>query len=135
MRVILKRPGEHVKVGELANYDEMHKFIGGSFETVPFNCADGSKYLIVCNDEFLLNGSKFNISIGGTQFFGNIFICGFGLVNGEHDFIGLNADDIFSISNNLCWSPQEQGLLDLGALAVSFADPGLERGGSNGCTS
>lgn len=128
MRVIMKCPGEPVKIGELADYDAMHDFLDGCLETVPFVCSDGSKYLIVCNDEFLLNGSKFNISIGGTQFFGNIFICGTGLVNGEYDFIGLNAEDIFSISNNLCWTPQEQGLLDLAALAVSFADPGLERG-------
>lgn len=128
MRVIMKCPGEPVKIGELADYNAMHDFLGGTFETVPFLCADGSKYLIVCNDEFLLNGSKFNISIGGTAFFGNIFICGLGTVNGEHDFVGLNAEDIFLISNNLCWSPQEQGYLDMSALAVSFADPELERG-------
>lgn len=128
MRVIKKCPGEPVKIGELAGYNEMHDFLGGTLETVPFLCADGSRYLIVCNDEFLLNDSKFNISIGGTNFFGNIFICAECLVNGESDFIGLNADDIFSISQNLCWTSQEQDYLVMVALAVLYVDPELERG-------
>lgn len=128
MRVILKRPGEHVKIGELSDLQAMQNFLKGSLETVPFLCSDGSRYLIVCNEDFLFNNSTFNISIGGTQFFGNIFICGVGSVNGERDFIGLNAKDINSIALNLCWSADDIYYLDLVTLAVYFADPELERG-------
>ena len=124
----MKCPGEPVKIGELEDYDAMHEFLGGCFETVPLLCPDGSSYLVVCNDEFLLNDSKFNIFLGGVKFIGNIFVCGVGLVNGEHDFIGLNAADLFSISDNLCWSDHDRDILKIAALAVSFADPDLERG-------
>ncbi len=128
MRVILKCPGEPVKIGELADYNAMHEYIGGCFETVPLLCPDGSRYLIVCNDEFLYNGSSFNMFLGGVEFFGNIFICGLGIVNGEKDFVGVDAADIFSISDNLCWSADDRSILQVSALAVSFAEPGLERG-------
>lgn len=104
MQVILKRPGEVAEVGELSDYDAMHDYIEGCFETVPLVCADGSCYLIVCNDSFLFNNSKFNMWLSGVQFFGNIFICKVGLVNGEHDFVGLDAADILNIADNLCWA-------------------------------
>lgn len=104
--MILKRPGEVAEVGELADFNAIRSYIDGTFETVPLECSDGSRYLIVCNDNFLNNGSYFNLSLGGVQFFGNIFICKVGVVNdlGEHDFVGLDSDDILSISRNLCWS-------------------------------
>lgn len=104
MQVILKRPGEIAEVGELADYKAMHEYIGGCFETVPLLAPDGCKYLIVCNDNFLYNGSAFNMSLGGVEFFGNIFICKVGTVNGEFDFVGLDAVDILNIADNLCWS-------------------------------
>lgn len=106
MRVIMKRPGYVAEVGELADYDAMREYIGGHFETVPFCSSDGSPYLIVCNDNFLNDGSKFNKSLCGTQFFGNIFICNVGIVNeiGEQDFVGLDPADIMNISYLLDWS-------------------------------
>ncbi len=117
MRVIMKCPGENVTIGELV-FEEMRDFIGGCFETVPFLCSDGSKFLIVCNDSFLLDGSKFNMSLGGVQIFGNFFICGLGLVNGEYDFVCLSASDILSILDNLCWSDDDRGILK----SASFKD-------------
>lgn len=107
MQVILKRPGEVAEVGYLSDYNAMHEYCGGCFETVPLECSDGSLYLIVCNDNFLFNNSKFNIWLGGVQFFGNIFICKTGIVNGEHDFVGLDAVDILNIADNLCWSESD----------------------------
>ncbi len=106
MQVILKRPGEVAEVGELADYKAMREYIGGCFETVPLECSDGSRFSIVCNDDFLNNGSHFNMSLAGVQFFGNIFICKLGVVNdlGEHDFVGLDPVDILNIASNLCWS-------------------------------
>lgn len=116
MQVILKRPGEVAEVGELADYNAMREYIGGCFETVPLECSDGSQYLIVCNDNFLLNDSKFNIFLSGVHFFGNIFICKIGVVNdlGEQDFVGLDPADILNIADNLCWSA-----LDMLSLVVS----------------
>ncbi len=106
MQVILKRPGEVAEVGELSNYDAMHDYIGGCFETVPFCTPDGSSYLIVCNDNFLFNNSHSNMSLCGVHFFGNIFICKVGVVDelGEQDFIGLCPEDILLISGLLDWS-------------------------------
>lgn len=116
MQVILKRPGEVAEVGELADYNAMREYIGGCFETVSFSCSDGSLFLIVCNDNFLNNGSYFNMSLAGVQFFGNIFICKIGVVNdlGEHDFVGLDPLDILNIANNLCWSEADM-------LSLSFS--------------
>ena len=128
MRVIKKCLGEPAYLSSLSGVDSMREFVGGSIEIVPFICSDCSKYRIVCNDEFLLNGSEFNVSIGGTQFFGNIFICAEGLVNGEPDLVGLNADDIFRIVDNLCWSDDERGYLEIAGLAVYYADREFERG-------
>lgn len=109
MQVILKRPGEVAKVGYLADYNAIHDYIGGCFETVPLECSDGSQYLIVCNDNFLNDGSHFNIWLGGFQFFGNIFICKIGVVNdlGECDFVGLDPADILNIADNLCLSESD----------------------------
>lgn len=114
MRVIMKCPDENLKIGELASFNDIRDFIGGSFETVPFLCSDGSKYLIVCSDSFLFefDESKFNTFLGGVPFFGNFFICsGLGFVNGEYDFVGLSAADILAISDNLCWSDYDRCFL------------------------
>ena len=110
MQVIMKRPGEVAEVGELASYEAMREFIGGHFETVPFCTSDGSPYLIVCNDNFLNDGSKFNKSFCGVQFFGNIFICKDGVVNdiGERDFVGLYPSDIAQITFLLDWSEADR---------------------------
>lgn len=91
MKVLLIRPGEAPEVGELNGYNEMRDYIGGCFETV-----NAYGYLIVCNDAFLLNDSPYNVTIGGVQFFGNIFVCKVGVVNGEFDFVGLDDADIGS---------------------------------------
>lgn len=109
MQVILKRPGKIATVGYLADVKEMQEYVGGHFETVPFCTADGSSYLIVCNDNFLNDGSKFNMSLCGVQFFGNIFICKVGIINdiGEKDFVGLDPADILNIADNLCWSDDD----------------------------
>lgn len=107
MQVILKRPGEIATVGELTDVRSMQEFVCGHFETVPLSASDVSSYLIVCNDNFLNDGSKFNMSLGGVQFFGNIFICKTGIVYGEPDFVGLDAADILNIADNLCWSDDD----------------------------
>lgn len=107
MQVILKRPGEVATVGYLADYKAMREYIDGHFETVPLLAPDGCKYLIVCNDNFLFNNSEFNMSLGGVEFFGNIFICKVGKVNGEMDFASLDASDILNIADNLCWSDDD----------------------------
>lgn len=113
MRVIIKYPGEAAKLGDLVDYEAMRDFIGGSFETVPLLTADGSRYLIVCNDNFLNDGSKFNISLSGVQFFGNIFICKIDVVNeiGEMDFTGLDFEDIIQISDCICWTEPDKASL------------------------
>ena len=121
MQVILKRPGEVATVGELADYEAMHEYIEGHFETVPLLAPDGCKYLIVCNDEFLINSSKFNMSLGGVEFFGNIFICKVGRVKGEMDFVGLDPADILNIADNLCWSDDDRLSLTCSSSSLSFS--------------
>ena len=88
MKVLLIRPGETPEVGELNCYEEIRDYIGGCIETV-----SAYGYTIVCNDEFLLNDSRYNITIDGIQFFGNIFICKTGIVDGEYDLVGLDQSD------------------------------------------
>lgn len=107
MKVILKRPGECAEIGELTDSKSMHDFCEGCFETVPLFIPSGKRFLIVCNDEFLLNYSQYNMWLGGVQFFGNIFICG----RGEYDFIGLTDDDIADISTLLEWSDLDRASL------------------------
>lgn len=89
MKVLFIRPGEAPELGELNGYKEMSDFVGGCLETV-----NAYGYKIVCNDEFLLNDSPYNVTINGVQFFGNIFVCKDGIVDGEHDLIGLDVVDI-----------------------------------------
>ncbi len=93
MKVLLKRPGQCGELGEINGYDDMFDFIGGCIEIVRLY-----DYRIVCNDEFLFNGSQLNCHIAGTTYFGNIFICGEAVVNelGEHDLVGLTDDQIKS---------------------------------------
>lgn len=91
MKVLLIRPGEVPEVGELNGYDEMRDYIGGCFETV-----NAFGYKIVFNDEFLYNNSPYNVTIGDVQYFGNIFVCKIGRINGELDFVGLDDADIGS---------------------------------------
>ncbi len=119
MRVILKRPREVATVGDLADYEAIREYIEGHFEIVPLLAPDGCKYLIVCNDNFLNNGSEFNLFLGGVEFYGNIFICKVGRVKGEMDFVGLDCPDILSIARNLCWSESDKRSLMVHALAVN----------------
>ena len=105
MQVILKRPGECAKIGELTDYNSMHDFCEGCIESVPLFTPSGKRFLIVCNEEFLLNDSSFNMWLGGVQFFGNIFICALGFNDdGESDFVGLSNEDIDDIASLLDWS-------------------------------
>lgn len=126
MQVILKRPGEVAEVGELADLHAMREFVGGCFETVPFCTSDGSRYRIVCNDNFLYNNSVSNMSLCGVHFFGNIFICKVGVVDdsGEQDLIGLDPADIVLISGLLDWSEADvmslfRSAVELGALILN----------------
>ena len=121
MLVIMKRPGEIATIGELTDVRSMQEFVCGHFETVPLSSADGSSYLIVCNDNFLNDGSKFNMSLGGVQFFGNFFICKTGIVNGEPDFVGLDPVDILNIADNLCWSRLDVVALEVAASELNSA--------------
>lgn len=91
MKVLLIRPGEAPEVGEFNGYKEMSNFVGVCIEIV-----NAYGYKIVCNDEFLLNDSPYNVTIDGVQFFGNIFVCKDGIVDGEHDLVGLDDADIGS---------------------------------------
>ncbi|MBQ8195687.1 MAG: DUF3846 domain-containing protein [Oscillospiraceae bacterium] len=92
MKVILKRPGQAFEVGELNGIDEIWNYLGGAMETVPFK---GYKYRVVCNDEFLYNGSEPNIRIDGVDYYGNIFICSTGEnEHGEWDLIGMTDEDL-----------------------------------------
>ena len=129
MRVIMKRPGEPVSVGDLADYNAMHEYICGCFDTVPLLGSDGSRYLIVCNDDFLSNGSSYNMFLNGVEFYGNIFICGVGEVNGEHDFVGLDGPSIFDIARNLCFSDRDCAILLQAGLAASASDFVCDWGG------
>lgn len=107
MQVILKRPGECANIGDLTGAKSMHDFCEGCIETVPLFTPSGKRFLIVCNEEFLLNNSQYNIWLGGVQFFGNIFICGLG----EDDFVGLSNEDIDDIASLLDWSDQDRASL------------------------
>lgn len=91
MKVLFIRPGEEPELGELYGSAKIRAYIGGCFETVEYK-----GFLIVCNDSFLLNDTRYNCTIGGTQFFGNIFVCKVGMVNGEYDLVGLDQSDIDS---------------------------------------
>lgn len=92
MKVIMKRPGKNFEVGELNGIDEIWDYLGGAMETVVYK---GTKFRVVCNDEFLYNGSEPNIYLDDVNYRGNIFICSTGINEfGEHDLIGLTDDDI-----------------------------------------
>ena len=92
MRVLLKCPCEVGKIGELNGYQEMHDFVGGYIEIVRIN----HNTVIVCNDNFLNEDFPFNIGVAGTIFFGNIFVCGIGIVNdsGEQDLVSLSDEQL-----------------------------------------
>lgn len=123
MKVIIKRPGEAAKVVVVGDVEELGDFIGGCFESVPLLTADGSRYVIVCNDNFLNDGSKFNMWLSGVMIFGNIFICKIEVVNelGEMDFVGLEDGDIANISDNLCWSDRDRDSLISWFLANAYS--------------
>lgn len=88
MKVLMIRPFEAPEVGELNGTKEIREYIGGFIETYPY-----AGYVVVCNDDYLNNGSRYNVTFGKTQFFGNIFICKYGVVNGEADLVGLDESD------------------------------------------
>ena len=118
MLVIMKRPGKVATLGELTDFRSMREYVCGQIDFVSFCTSDGSPYLIVFNDNFLNDGSEFNISFCGAQYFGNIFICKCGIVNGDADFIGLDPSDVFNIADNLCWSRDDKiSLIGLGVEA------------------
>ena len=118
MLVIMKRPGKIATVVEFTDFHSVVEFVGGHLDVVPFCTSDGSPYVIVYNDNSLNDGSKFNISFCGMQFFGNILICKCGIVNGDADFIGLDPSDVFNIADNLCWSLDDKiSLIGLGVEA------------------
>lgn len=105
MRVIIKSPGEPALVLDLEDY---RSFIGGQSAVFPILTADGSRYVIVCNDNFLNDGSKFNISLTGVQFFGNIFICKLDYIDDDLDFCSLSDDDILSLVDCIGWSEPDK---------------------------
>lgn len=89
MKVLMIRPGESPELGDLNGTEEILDYLGGCMETVPYH-----GYVIVCNDDFLYNGSKYNVTFGRTEFYGNIFVCKYGVVNGETDLVGLDEFDL-----------------------------------------
>lgn len=92
MKVLLIRPGEEPELGFLNGSAEIRSYIGGCIETVP--CFG---YTIVCNDSFMLDDSLlYNVTLNGINYFGNIYICKVGIVNGEHDLVGLEDSDLES---------------------------------------
>ena len=113
MRVILKRPDCAPEIGELADYDAMHDYVDGFIETVPLYIYSFRRIIIVCNDEFLFNGSEYNCTLSGVAFYGNIFICAIGIFNGEHDFVGLTDSEILFIRSN-CFPSQRFRIKCLG---------------------
>lgn len=95
MKVVLIRPNQIPEIGYLNGIDEMWDYVGGSIETVPY----GTNMRIVCNDEFLLHDFPLNCMIGGTVYYGNIFICGVGINDdGEWDLISLTDEQLNSLS-------------------------------------
>ena len=109
MKVILKRPGECAKLGWLPDRHSMCDFCDGTIDSVSLFTPSGKQFFVVSNFEFFINKSLFNMWLGGTQFFGNIFVCGIGLnESGVCDFVGLTDDDIEDIVRLLDWSDRDR---------------------------
>lgn len=117
MQVIMKRPGQAAEVGDLADYKAMHEYCGGCMETVPLVVPTGEMFLIVCNEDFSSHRTEPNIFLSGVLFFGNIFICGVGEVNGERDFVGLSSDDMLEVMRCIGW--KEADIINVVSAALS----------------
>lgn len=87
MKVIIKKTDEKVgHIEDISNeLETLQKIVGGNIEPVWL----GHGLVLLCNDEGLLNGSKFNARIGkNLLIFGDILVCG---AEGE-DFTDVPID-------------------------------------------
>lgn len=71
--VVRKEPGKMPEIAEIENtLEAMQREVGGYIETVTI-ADDG---VIICNEEGVINGEKFNVEFCGFLFFGTILISG-----------------------------------------------------------
>lgn len=85
MRVLKIRPGELPEAIDIPNeLSALQEQVEGYIECVAMD----EDTVIICNEEGLINGSKFNLIADGHYLFGTILIAG---VDGE-DFCDLPGD-------------------------------------------
>ena len=71
--VVRKEPGNLPEIAEIENtLETVQREVGGYIETVTI----ANDCVIICNEEGLINGEKFNVNFLGLQFFGTILISG-----------------------------------------------------------
>ena len=98
MKVITKEPGKAPEIRELQRKD-IWDYLGGCMETVGLY----KDFVIICNDDFLFNGSEYNVTLNHgnnytTAFYGNIFICKIvELPSHERDLGGLTDTEATSM--------------------------------------
>ena len=77
IKVLIKHVGEKPYFCNVDNtLEALQKTIGGYIETVRL----AEDMVIICDEEGIINNSRYNTTICGAQFFGTILICG---VQGE----------------------------------------------------
>ena len=77
MRVVAKRPGEPTKLITIDNdLKALQEYVGGYIETVTVS----DKVCVICNEEGIIQGLPYNVTLFGRRFFGPILIVG---VRGE----------------------------------------------------
>ena len=73
IRVLIKPARERAYLTWIKNTQEsFESIVGGHIKSITI----ANDMVIVCNDDAVMNGSRFNTSICGEQFFGTIMICG-----------------------------------------------------------
>lgn len=73
MKIFVKRPGKAPEEMEIKNtLRNWQELVGGYIETVTIT----DDFVLICNEEGLINDSKFNCWFMGMQFFGTIAFCG-----------------------------------------------------------
>lgn len=86
MRVLRIRPGELPEIVDVENeLEALQKEVGGHIECVRLS----SGAVAICNEEGLINGSRFNFIAAGNYIFGTALIAG---DDGE-EFCDISADD------------------------------------------
>ena len=83
IKAIVKRPDEmHGHVTWISNtLENLQRIVEGYIETLTLKVdPDSEPFVIICNEEGLINDLPYNCTVGGHQLFGEIAVVG---VNGD----------------------------------------------------